>query len=72
MLPEKIEIFNVKGQKVKSLECGESLATTADGVGYSISWDGKDENGRIIGNGVYFNKVKIGEKEFRNKFIVVR
>jgi len=72
ILPEKIEIFNVKGQKVKSLECGESLATTADGVGYSITWDGKDENGRMIGNGVYFYKAKIGEKEFRNKFIVVR
>jgi len=54
------------------LECGESLSTTADEVGYSITWDGKDENGSIIGNGVYFYKTKIGEKEFKNKFIIVR
>ncbi|MEA2103254.1 MAG: T9SS type A sorting domain-containing protein [Candidatus Cloacimonadota bacterium] len=65
---EKIEIFNVKGQKVK--EIPSILPSTNHS--FTVNWDGKDENGRLMGNGVYFYKATIGEKEFGNQFIIMR
>ena len=58
----EIEIYNIKGQKVKTLECGESLSTIADGVGYSIMWDGTDTNNQPVGSGVYLYKLKVNDK----------
>jgi len=62
-----IEIYNVKGQKVKTLECGESLATTADGVGYSISWDGTDYYHNQVSSGVYLYQIKTDEGVLMSK-----
>ena len=61
---ENIElmIYNIKGQKVKTLECGESLSTTADGVGYSISWNGTDNNNQPVSSGIYFYKLNVNGK----------
>ncbi len=55
-----LEIYNLKGQKVKTLECGESLSTTADGVGYSIIWNGTDENNQAVSSGIYLYRLKVG------------
>jgi hypothetical protein len=49
----EIEIFNIKGQKVKNL-CDKMYN---QGV-YKIVWDGKDENNKSVGSGVYFCKMK--------------
>ena len=60
--PWRIEIYNLKGQKIKTLECGESLSTIADGVGYSILWNGTDENNRPVSSGIYFYQLKAGNR----------
>ena len=70
--PWRIEIYNIKGQKIKTLECGESLATTADGVGYSILWNGKDENNMLVSSGVYFYKLKSGEYSITKKMLLLK
>jgi len=54
----EIIIYNIKGQKIKSLDCKESLYTTADGVGNSISWNGTDEFGKIVASGIYFIRLE--------------
>jgi len=47
-----LEIFNIKGQKVKTLADGNQSA------GYhTIIWDGKDNNGRTAASGLYFYKM---------------
>ncbi len=47
-----LEIFNIKGQKVKTLADGNQSA------GYhTIMWDGKDNNGRTSASGLYFYKM---------------
>ena len=46
-----IEIFNIKGQKVKEFLL-ENLSSGAN----KIIWDGKDNNGFAVGSGVYFYK----------------
>ena len=48
-----IDIFNAKGQKVRS------LVNTSYGVGYhSIVWNGNDDNGRNVGSGLYFYRMQ--------------
>ena len=44
----KIEIYNVKGQKVKSFQLEEKAGES------SIVWNGKDENDKSVSSGVYF------------------
>ncbi len=69
----EIVIYNVKGQKVKTLECGESLATIADGVGYSISWSGTDQNQQPVSSGIYLYQLKVnGNSKAINKMILLK
>ncbi len=60
-------IYNIKGQKIKTLECDESLVTRADGVGYSILWNGRDENNQPVSSGVYFYQLRIDGKSVAMK-----
>ena len=65
-------IYNLKGQKVKTLECDESLVTKADGVGYSITWNGRDENNQPVSSGIYFYELKLGTFEETRKMILLK
>ncbi|MCD6101429.1 MAG: T9SS type A sorting domain-containing protein, partial [Candidatus Cloacimonetes bacterium] len=67
----KITIYNIKGQLVKVLECGESLSTKADKVYYSILWDSKDENDNLLSSGIYFYHLKIDDKVIDTKKCLV-
>jgi len=68
----RIEIFNIKGQKVKTLECDESLVTKADGVGYSITWNGKDSNDKNVASGLYFYKLSSGKETQVKKMLLLK
>jgi len=68
----EIIIYNLKGQKVKTLDCGESLSTTADGVGYSISWNGKDDSGKSVTSGIYFYKLKTENYSSTRKMLLLK
>jgi hypothetical protein len=55
-LPESeqttLEIYNVMGQKIKTLFSG-----TLDAGNHSFIWQGEDNNNRSVGSGVYFYKI---------------
>ncbi len=53
-----IEIFNIKGQKVRNLECVNSFDAKATESLYHIEWNGKDESGKHVNSGIYFYKLK--------------
>ena len=62
----RIEIYNIKGQKIRTFENLESASLSpyyADGVGYSITWNGRDDKNLPVTSGIYFYKLMIGEKE---------
>ena len=63
----QIKIYNLKGQFVRCLECGESLSAKATESLYSISWDGKDENGKPVPGGIYLLKLEINGMEAGTK-----
>jgi hypothetical protein len=60
-LPEeadiKLNVYNIKGQKVKS------LANEIYPRGYhNVVWNGKDDNGKDVGSGVYFYRLQVNDK----------
>jgi len=62
----------LKGQKVKTLECDESLVTKADGVGYSITWNGTDDNNKPVASGLYFYKLKADKETQVKKMLLLK
>ncbi|MCK4358921.1 MAG: T9SS type A sorting domain-containing protein [Candidatus Cloacimonetes bacterium] len=67
----EIKIYNVKGQLVKCLECGESLSTIAPMYrDYSINWDGKDNNGKKLSDGIYFYKLDIKNSPIKKMLLL--
>ncbi len=62
----EIEIYNVKGQKIKTLN------VTMGGVEKSITWDGTDENNHPVSSGVYLYKLKSGKKEMTKKMLLLK
>ena len=62
-----LEIFNIKGQKVKTLYKG-----IAEEGKHSVIWEGKDTNGKSVSSGIYFYKLKTGKKEISRKMLLLK
>ncbi len=61
----KVEIYDRSSKLIRTLIYEEGIS------GYiSISWDGKDENGRLVGIGPYLYQVTV-DKEVRNGVLIV-
>jgi hypothetical protein len=63
----KIDIFNIKGQKVKALVNEHYQAGR-----YKAVWSGTEDNGRKVGSGIYFYRVKTEEKTVIKKMVMVK
>ncbi len=62
-----LEIYNVLGQKVRTVFSGEKEAGF-----YEIIWDGKDDLNRQLPAGVYFITYQMGESKATAKVVMVR
>ncbi len=51
----KLVIYNILGQKVKTLVDGRQLAGSQ-----KVIWDGKDNSGREVASGIYFYRIQAG------------
>ncbi len=71
-LPEsgevKLEIYNIKGQKVKTLlDCYMSPGRS------EMLWNSKDDNGKRVSSGVYFYKLNVnGETKKTKKMLLLK
>ena len=70
-LPEPVDVevavFDAAGRKVRSLSDGARTA------GYhSVVWDGRDDQGRSVGSGVYYYTVRAGENEASQKMMLLK
>jgi hypothetical protein len=63
----KIDIFNVLGQRVKSL-----LSESQPAGEYSVHWDGKDEVGREAASGIYFYRASFGHEVQSRKMVLMK
>lgn len=56
----------------ESMEVTKPGAGTEDMAGYgSVSWNGKTAAGKLVANGVYFYRVKVGSREIWGKVMVL-
>jgi len=62
-----IGIYNAAGQLIRILVDGEK----SPGF-YSATWDGMDDDGRFLGNGVYFCRMKTGGYASMRKIVLIK
>ena len=58
----EIKIYNVKGQLVRNL----GFRISDFGFGEAV-WNGKDKNGKPVSSGIYFYRLKVGDKVIDTK-----
>ena len=63
----KIDIYNIKGQKVTTL----LNEIRKPGV-YNIVWNGIDDNGKNVGSGIYFYKMTTAEYTSTRRMIMLK
>ena len=63
----KLDVYNIKGQKVKTL-----VNKTMEMGKHSIVWNGTNENGRNVASGLYLYKLKTEKEEFNSKMILMK
>ncbi len=70
-LPEagetELVVYNLAGQKAAALVQGMREAGS-----YTIRWDGRDDGGRSMASGVYFYRLRSGEKVETRKILLLR
>ncbi len=62
-----VDIYNIKGQKVRSL-----LKEEQEAGQHSIIWKGHNDQGQKVSSGTYLYRVKSGDEEIVNKMMLVK
>jgi hypothetical protein len=62
-----VEIFNVLGQRIRSLVDDEQSVGS-----YVIEWDGRSDDGHELGTGVYFYRVAAGDQVEVKKMLLLK
>ncbi|HPT71880.1 MAG TPA: FG-GAP-like repeat-containing protein [Candidatus Cloacimonadota bacterium] len=62
-----IEIYNILGQKVKTIQSADNK----EGIN-TVQWNGTDDKGNNVGNGVYFCRLKTGSKVLTRKMLLMK
>jgi len=65
--PVSIDIYNIKGQKVRSL-----LNENREAGTHNVTWNGKDDNGKNVASGVFFYRMKSGKYSSTKKMILMK
>ena len=70
-LPEmtrvKIVIYNMLGQKVRTFDFGQQAPGR-----YTITWDGKTQNGALVSSGVYFYRLESAKFTQTKKLLLIK
>ena len=65
--PVSLAVYDVEGRRVRTLFEGEPTDH-----GMKVRWDGRDDNGREVGSGVYFCRARFGRTVVSRKMTLVR
>jgi len=68
MVDGRLEVFNVLGQKIKTLHRGELPSQGS----FSFTWDGTDNEGNGVASGVYFYRLSMGDKDETRKMVLLK
>jgi hypothetical protein len=62
-----VQIFNILGQKVRTIERG-----IHDAGRYSVTWNGASDNGARVASGVYFYRLLAGDYATTKKMVMLK
>ena len=62
-----VELYNIRGQKVRNLHQG-----TLGSGNHKLVWDGKDDHGRTVGSGVYFARINADKHKQTVKMVLMK
>jgi hypothetical protein len=62
-----LEIYNILGQRVRTLVREEKQKGTV-----KVIWNGKDERGKHLSSGIYFCRLKAGDREQTKKMVLLK
>ena len=65
--PVELLIFNVQGQKVRTL-----IEDSRTAGSYRVVWDGRNDRGKLVATGVYFYRLKIGPYLSVKKMLLIK
>ncbi|MCF7794568.1 MAG: hypothetical protein K9N09_11310 [Candidatus Cloacimonetes bacterium] len=73
----RIEIYNLKGQKVKTLpvilsDSKNRIEGSGTIMSYSVVWNGTDQNNKPVSSGIYFALLKAGNVEASTKMLLLK
>jgi hypothetical protein len=64
----ELHVYDVRGARVATLADGKSLP-----AGYHVRvWDGRDHSGRSAANGVYFARLRAGDRDAQWRLVLMR
>jgi flagellar hook assembly protein FlgD len=63
----ELTVYNLKGQKVRTINAG----ITSSGE-QSVVWNGKDDDGKHVGSGLYFYKLRTKDKVLTKKMLLLK
>ncbi|MFC1784517.1 FlgD immunoglobulin-like domain containing protein [Candidatus Neomarinimicrobiota bacterium] len=63
----QVSVYDITGNLVRTL-----LNTKQESGNYSIVWDGKDNNGKIVPGGTYFSSIKYGNESKTIKMMMLK
>ena len=63
-----LEIFNLRGQKVKTFRFNASTLQPIN----TVTWNGTDDSGNPVSSGIYFYKLDSGDYTFTRKMILLK
>jgi hypothetical protein len=62
-----LKVYDINGVFVKELLSDIKISGT-----YLITWDGKDNTGKKVKNGIYFYEYRVGNKKEANRIIYLK
>jgi flagellar hook assembly protein FlgD len=73
----ELEVYNIKGQKVKDLTTEANAAVILSGVEGAavkskVTWNGTDENGRSVPSGIYYYRLKTDSASLTRKMLLLK
>jgi len=68
----ELNIYNIRGQLVQTIDCDGIISSGTKDLYYSTSWDCRDMYGKDITNGIYFYKLTSGDKTAVHKMLLMK
>ena len=65
--PAKLEIYNLRGQKIRTLLSGPQASGS-----HHLAWDGKDKHGNAVVSGIYFCRLSADGKQQTMKLMLLK